>query len=198
MGRDRKYQAILPLRGKLLNTERARLDKIIEFAELKDLVIGLGMGIGETLSYDKLRYHKVIIMTDADVDGEHIATLLLTFFYRHLPSIITNGHLYLAQPPLYKMQKGKDMVYAYTDSDKDRELKRMGEKVTIQRYKGLGEMNPEQLWETTMNPENRSLKLVGVEDGAKADQTFSMLMGNEVFPRKKFIQSHAQTATLDI
>lgn len=197
-GRDRKYQAILPLRGKLLNTERARLDKIIEFAELKDLVIALGMGIGETLTYDKLRYHKVIIMTDADVDGEHIATLLLTFFYRHLPSIITNGHLYLAQPPLYKLQKGKEMVYAYTEEEKNIALKKMGEKVGVQRYKGLGEMNPDQLWETTMNNENRSLKLISIEDASKADQVFSMLMGNEVLPRKKFIQSHAKTATLDV
>ncbi len=198
MGRDRKYQAILPLRGKLLNTERARLDKIIEFAELKDLVIALGMGIGETLTPEKLRYHKVIIMTDADVDGEHIATLLLTFFYRHLPAIISKGHLYLAQPPLYKLQRGKEVNYAFTDEEKSRVLKTMGGKATIQRYKGLGEMNPEQLWETTMNQENRTLKLVGVEDGAKADQIFSMLMGDEVLPRKKFIQSHAKGATLDI
>ncbi len=198
MGRDRKYQAILPLRGKLLNTERARLDKIIEFAELKDLVIGLGMGIGETLSYDKLRYHKVIIMTDADVDGEHIATLLLTFFYRHLPSIITSGHLYLAQPPLFKLQKGKEMVYAYMEEEKNQQIKKMGGKVNIQRYKGLGEMNPDQLWDTTMNPKNRSLKHISIEDASRADQVFSMLMGDEVLPRKKFIQSHAKTATLDV
>ncbi|MCL5970504.1 MAG: DNA gyrase subunit B [Patescibacteria group bacterium] len=197
-GRDRKYQAILPLRGKLLNTERARLDRIIEFAELKDLVIALGMGIAETLNPDKLRYHKIIIMTDADVDGEHITTLLLTFFFRHLPYVVNQGYLYLAQPPLFKLQKGKEIIYAYNDTEKDSGLKKMGERVIVQRYKGLGEMNPEQLWETTMNPEHRTLKLVKVEDAAKADQTFSMLMGDEVLPRKKFIQSHAKTATLDI
>lgn len=197
-GRDRKYQAILPLRGKLLNTERARLDKIIEFAELKDLVIALGMGIGETLNYEKLRYHKIIIMTDADVDGEHITTLLLTFFYRHLPEVIHHGHLYLAQPPLYKIQKGKEIHYTYSEEEKTAVLKKVGERAIVQRYKGLGEMNPEQLWETTMNPQNRTLKLVTIEDAVKADQVFSMLMGNEVLPRKKFIQSHAQTATLDI
>ncbi len=197
-GRDRKYQAILPLRGKLLNTERARLDRIIQFAELKDLVVALGMGIGETLNYEKLRYHKIIIMTDADVDGEHITTLLLTFFYRHLPQIITNGHLYLAQPPLYKIQKGKEIHYAYSDEEKMQLLQKLGEKVIVQRYKGLGEMNPEQLWETTMNPQQRTLKLVTIEDAALADQVFSMLMGDEVLPRKKFIQSHAKTATLDI
>lgn len=197
-GRDRKSQAILPLRGKLLNTERARLDRIIEFAELKDLVIALGMGIGETLTYDKLRYHKVIIMTDADVDGEHIATLLLTFFYRHLPDIVNKGHLYLAQPPLYKIQRGKEIHYAYSDEEKSARLKEVGGKAIVQRYKGLGEMNPDQLWETTMNPEKRTLKLIGVEDAARADQVFSMLMGDEVLPRKKFIQSHAKTATLDV
>lgn len=197
-GRDRKYQAILPLRGKLLNTERARLDKIIEFTELRDLVIALGMGIGETLTPDKLRYHKVIIMTDADVDGEHIATLLLTFFFRHLPDVINRGHLYLAQPPLYKIQKGKEVLYAYNDGEKEKLLADLTHKVNLQRYKGLGEMNPDQLWETTMNPQNRMLKLVMVEDAAKADQTFTMLMGDEVLPRKKFIQSHAKVATLDI
>lgn len=209
-GRDRKFQAILPLRGKILNTERARLDRIIEFEELKDLVIGLGMGIGETTNVEKLRYHRIIIMTDADVDGEHIRTLLLTFFYRHLPQVITGGYLYIAQPPLYKIQIGKNSYYAYSDAEKEEVLKQHvkqregnGEatKVTsysIQRYKGLGEMNPDQLWETTMNPEHRTLKLVTMADAATADRIFSMLMGEEVPPRKRFIQTHAKMATLDI
>jgi len=200
-GRDRRFQAILPLGGKILNTERAQLDKIIEFEELKDLIIALGMGIGETTNIEKLRYHRIIIMTDADVDGEHIETLLLTFFYRHLPQIIANGHLYIALPPLYKIQIGKEIFYAYNDAEKERILQENKGKpgqINIQRYKGLGEMNPEQLWETTMNPENRILKLVTVADVAKADETFNMLMGEDVPPRKKFIQTHAKLATLDI
>lgn len=200
-GRDRKFQAILPLRGKILNTERARLDRILEFAEIKDLVIALGMGIAESLTPQKLRYHRIIIMTDADVDGEHIRTLLLTFFYRHLPYVVTNGHLYIAQPPLYKIQIGKDIKYAYTDSEKDQVLNQLqSAKFTpsLQRYKGLGEMNPDQLWETTMNPENRLLKKVGIDDATKADEVFSMLMGDEVLPRKRFIQTHAKMATLDV
>ncbi|TSC53582.1 MAG: DNA gyrase subunit B [Microgenomates group bacterium LiPW_16] len=199
-GRDRKFQAILPLRGKLLNTERARLDKIIEFEELKDLIIALGMGIGESQQPAKLRYHRIIIMTDADVDGEHITTLLLTFFYRHLPYIIQNGHLYIAQPPLYKIQIGKQVFYAYQDEEKERILKehKAGSSFSIQRYKGLGEMNPEQLWETTMNPQVRILKQITIKDAAHADQIFTMLMGEEVPPRKRFIQTHAKTATLDI
>lgn len=202
-GRDRKFQAILPLRGKILNTERARLDRILEFNEIKDLVIALGMGIAETLTPDKLRYHRIIIMTDADVDGEHIRTLLLTFFYRHLPYIIQNGHLYIAQPPLFKIQFGKDAHFAYSEEEKDRivnEKKKNNGKITpsLQRYKGLGEMNPEQLWETTMNPQNRILKKVSIEDAAEADLIFSMLMGDDVAPRKRFIQTHAKTATLDV
>lgn len=201
-GRDRKFQAILPLRGKVLNTERAHLDKIIEFEEFKALVIALGMGIQDTLNPDKLRYHRVVIMTDADVDGEHIMTLLLTFFYRHLPYIIEHGHLYVAQPPLYKISFAKQMYYAYSDDERDAILKaHAGEIKTtpgIQRYKGLGEMNPEQLWETTMNPANRIMRQVTVADGAMADQVFTMLMGNEVPPRKRFIQTHAKSATLDI
>ncbi len=196
-GRDRKYQAILPLGGKILNTERAQLDKIINFEELKDLIIALGIGIGETLNPQKLRYHRVIIMTDADVDGLHIATLLLTFFYRHLRPIIDGGYLYIAQPPLYKIQAGKDVFYAYSDEEKDNITKPI-KKYTMQRYKGLGEMNPKQLWDTTMNPENRILKKVGVEDAEKADQVFTMLMGTEIPPRKRFIQTHSKTATLDI
>ncbi len=200
-GRDRKFQAILPLRGKILNTERARLDRILEFSEIKDLVIALGMGISESLTPEKLRYHRIIIMTDADVDGEHIMTLLLTFFYRHLPYVVQNHHLYIAQPPLYKIQLGKDVQYAYNDLEKEDILKKMsGGKIQplIQRYKGLGEMNPVQLWETTMNPVNRILKHVTIEDTAKADETFTMLMGNDVMPRKRFIQSHAKMANLDV
>ena len=202
-GRDRKFQAILPLRGKILNTERARLDKIVESEEIKALIIALGMGISESLNPDKLRYHRVVIMTDADVDGEHIMTLLLTFFYRHLPYVIEHGHLYVAQPPLYKITfGGKNSHYAYSDEERDAVVKKEGASYktapTIQRYKGLGEMNPEQLWETTMNPTNRVMRQVNVADAAAADQVFSMLMGDEVPPRKRFIQTHAKTATLDI
>ncbi len=201
-GRDRKFQAILPLRGKVLNTERARLDKIVEFEELKALIIALGMGIGETINMAKLRYHRVIIMTDADVDGQHIMTLLLTFFYRHLPYIVQSGHLYIAQPPLYKISIGKNVYYAYSDEERDTILKERAAEVktgpNIQRYKGLGEMNPDQLWETTMNPVNRILRQVTIADTAAADQMFSMLMGDEVPPRKRFIQTHAKSATLDI
>ena len=197
-GRDRKFQAILPLRGKILNTERARLDKILEFEEIKALVIALGTGIGDTVDYDRVRYHRIILMTDADVDGEHIRTLLLTFFFRYLPEIITRGYMYIAQPPLYKIQKGKEINYAYSDDEKAQVLKRVGDGVIISRYKGLGEMNPDQLWETTMNPENRVLKQVTNDDLAGADEVFTMLMGDEVPPRKRFIQTHAKQAILDI
>lgn len=202
-GRDRKFQAILPIGGKILNTERARLDKIIEHEELKNLIIALGMGIGETIKFEKLRYHRIIIMTDADVDGEHIETLILTFFYRHLPDIIKQGYLYIAQPPLYKLQAGKEIKYAYSDEEKEQTIKTLNGKkvrttINIQRYKGLGEMNPEQLWETTMNPTNRILKQVTIDDAEAADAAFTMLMGEEVPPRKHFIQSNAKTATLDI
>ncbi len=212
-GRDRKSQAILPLKGKILNTERARLDKILEFEEIKALVIALGTGIGDSVSYDRLRYHRIILMTDADVDGSHIRTLLLTFFFRYLPELITRGYIYIAQPPLYKIQKGKEIDYAYSDEEKDILLKRhklpetpvqddvVSQKtsgVNIQRYKGLGEMNPDQLWETTMNPEFRVLKQVTVEDATAADEVFNMLMGDEVPPRKRFIQTHAKQAILDI
>ena len=198
-GRDRRFQAILPLGGKILNTERAHLDKIVKFEEIKDLIVALGAGIGESLNYDKLRYHRIIIMTDADVDGEHIKTLLLTFFYRHMPEIISRGYLYISLPPLYRVQIGKNIYYAYSDEDKDKIIKEKGNgKVTIQRYKGLGEMNPRQLWETTMDPKTRTLKRVGVKDAEEADRLFTMLMGSEVPPRKKFIQAHAKAATLDI
>jgi DNA gyrase subunit B len=200
-GRDRKFQAILPLRGKILNTERAYLDKVLAFKEIKDLVIALGMGIGETVDYKKLRYHKIVVMTDADVDGEHIMTLLLTFFFRHMPAIVENGHLYVAQPPLYKIQQGKKVEYAYSEDEKEKAVKRIGANginINVQRYKGLGEMNPEQLWETTMNPENRILKQVNIADAQEADHVFTMLMGDEVPPRKKFIITHAKMANLDI
>lgn len=199
-GRDRKFQAILPLRGKILNTEKAYLDRVISFKEIKDLIIALGMGIGEEIDYSKLRYHKVIIMTDADVDGEHIMTLALTFFFRHMRDIIDKGHLYIAQPPLFKISSGKLQKYAFSDQERDTILKKIGDvaPVSIQRYKGLGEMNPDQLYETTMNPQQRILKQVTIEDAEIADQTFSILMGEEVPPRKKFIQTHANSATLDI
>jgi len=199
-GRDRKFQAILPLKGKILNTERARLDKIIEHEEVKNLIIALGAGIGESIRFEKLRYHRIIIMTDADVDGQHIETLILTFFYRHLPEIIKQGYLYIAQPPLYKLNFGKNSQYAYTDIEKDTIIKTQGNtaRTSIQRYKGLGEMNPDQLWETTMNPKNRILKQVQIDDAEEADAVFTMLMGNEVPPRKHFIQSNAKQATLDI
>ena len=201
-GRDRKFQAIFPLRGKILNTERARLDKIIASEEVKNLVIALGAGIGETFNPDKLRYHRIILMNDADVDGEHITTLGLTFFFRHLPQIVEQGYLYIAMPPLYRIKHGKTEKYVYSDEEKENYLKEVrgsesDPKFGIQRYKGLGEMNPEQLWETTMDPEKRMLKRVTIEDANKADQTFSTLMGDDVAPRKKFIQSHAKLATID-
>ncbi len=200
-GRNRKFQAILPLGGKILNTERAHLDKIINFEELKDLIIALGMGIGETLNIKKIRYHRIVIMTDADVDGQHITTLLLTFFYRHLKPLVEEGYLYIAMPPLYKIQSGKDICYAYDDDDKDKIMtdpKYKNNKISLQRYKGLGEMNPQQLWETTMDPEHRLFKQIAVEDAQKADEVFTMLMGNEVLPRKRFIQTNAKKANLDV
>lgn len=201
MGRDRKFQAILPLRGKILNTERARLDKILEFEEIKTLIIALGTGIGDTINIDKIRYHRVVIMTDADVDGKHIMTLLLTFFFRYIPQVIERGYLYVAMPPLYKITiGGKEVYYAYNDEEKDNivKLKADGKTISIQRYKGLGEMNPEQLWETTMDPQTRTMKKITIADAAEADATFSILMGDEVPPRKRFIQTHAKNATLDI
>lgn len=203
-GRDRGFQAILPLRGKILNVERARLDRMLTSNEIKALIIALGTGIAEQYDITKLRYNKIIIMTDADVDGAHIRTLLLTLFYRHMPQLIDGSHLYIAQPPLYKITFGKESKYAYTDEDKERVLKEYGVKdnmsrVYIQRYKGLGEMNPEQLWETTMDPERRLTLKVTLEDAAAADEVFTMLMGEEVPPRKRFIQTHAKTVkNLDI
>ena len=198
-GRDRHFQAILPLRGKIMNTERARLDKILSSNEIKALISALGTGIGDNFDVEGLRYGRVIIMTDADVDGSHIRTLLLTFFFRYMPQLIEDGHLYIAQPPLYRVAYKNTVKYAYTDKEKDKVLKEVGEKASLQRYKGLGEMNPAQLWETTMNPENRTLLLVTVEDAAEADRTFDMLMGDAVDPRRKFIQTHAKAVrNLDI
>ncbi|MDD4627796.1 MAG: DNA topoisomerase (ATP-hydrolyzing) subunit B [Candidatus Peribacteraceae bacterium] len=236
-GRNREFQAILPLRGKILNVEQSRLDKMLVNNEIKSLVIALGVGIGEVKDFSKLRYHRVVIMTDADVDGAHIRTLLLTLFFRYFPELMEAGFIYIAQPPLYKINKGKEVMYAYSDEEKDKILKEWGVKpeeleikdedetapvpeenealtkgakakkdepkktarVNIQRYKGLGEMNPEQLWDTTMNPESRSLLRVTMEDAEQADATFTTLMGSEVAPRKKFIQTHAKTVkNLDI
>ncbi len=201
-GRDRHFQAILPLRGKILNTERARLDKILGNEEIKAIISALGTGIGDNFDIKNLRYGKVIIMTDADVDGSHIRTLLLTFFFRYMPQIIEEGHLYIAQPPLYRIAHKNQVRYTYSDAEKDEYLKSLGtvaEKATLQRYKGLGEMNPTQLWETTMNPESRTLLQVSIDDAAAADHTFDMLMGSEVPPRTRFISTHAHAVrNLDI
>ena len=240
-GRDRRFQAILPLRGKILNVERARLDKMLENNEIKNMVIALGTNIDDQFDISRLRYHRIVIMTDADVDGAHIRTLLLTLFFRHFNPLVTSGHLYIAQPPLYQIKKGATARYAYSDEEKDKIVKELGgasavveisdeqdeddnpsqsesntddnadqgdepsktakapAKLHIQRYKGLGEMNPEQLWSTTMNPENRVLRQVEVEDAAMASEIFEMLMGDEVAPRKNFIQTHAKKVTnLDI
>jgi DNA gyrase subunit B len=198
-GRDRHFQAILPLRGKIMNTERARLDKILSSNEIKALISALGTGIGDNFDLVGLRYGRIIIMTDADVDGSHIRTLLLTFFFRYMPQLIEDGHLYIAQPPLYRISHRNQVRYVYTEKEKDKVIKDIGEKAALQRYKGLGEMNPTQLWDTTMNPENRTLLLVTVEDAAEADRTFDMLMGNAVDPRRKFIQTHAKAVrNLDI
>jgi len=201
--RDRKFQAILPLRGKILNVERTRLDKILAFKEIKSLIIALGTAVAEDFNLAKLRYHRTIIMTDADVDGAHIRTLLLTLFYRHFKPIIEAGYLYVAQPPLFRLQAGKKIEYVYSEEEKEKTLAKLKKEkvlgVSIQRYKGLGEMNPNQLWETTMNPENRILLRVDIEDAREADKIFDILMGSEVMPRKKFIQTHAKTVkNLDI
>ena len=199
--RDPRTQAILPLRGKILNVERARLSKILEFSEIKALVVALGTAIADEFNVEKLRYHKVIITVDRDVDGEHIETLLLTLFFRYFRPLIDAGHIYVAQSPLYKMTHGKKLEYAYSENEREEVLGRFKDrdKVDIQRYKGLGEMNPEQLWETTMDPENRVLMQITVDDAQEASQYFDILMGNEVAPRRKFIQSHAkEVAFLDV
>jgi DNA gyrase subunit B len=200
-GRDRTFQAILPLRGKILNTERYRLDKVLSNNEVKAMIAALGTGIGDAFDLTGLRYHRIIIMTDADVDGSHIRTLLLTFFFRYMPSIIEDGYLYIAQPPLYRLMQRKKIAYAYTEADRERLMAEFdsSSKITLSRYKGLGEMNPEQLWETTMNPDNRTLLQVTIEDATEADRTFDMLMGSAVPPRRKFIQTHAkEVVNLDI
>ncbi len=229
MGRDRRTQAILPLRGKILNVERARLDRMLGSQEIKNLVIAMGTSIGDTFDLDKMRYHKIIIATDADVDGSHITTLILTLFYRYFRPVIDAGFIYIALPPLYKIKKGREIAYAYTDAEKETILKGMGgaeieevnpdaeggepeeeeeeeettktkraQKVIVQRYKGLGEMNSDELWETTMNPAQRVLKQVVIEDAEEANKTFDILMGSDVAPRKSFIQSNAKMANLDI
>ncbi len=198
MARDRRFQAILPLRGKILNVERARLDKMLANKEVKSLIIALGTAISEDFNLENLRYHRIVIMTDADVDGSHIRTLLLTLFYRYFKPIMEAGYIYIAQPPLYKIQSGKSVSYAYTEEQKEKMVKGLTN-VSLQRYKGLGEMNSEQLWETTMNPQNRLLLQVQVEEAHLADKTFDILMGEEVEPRKKFIQTHAKSVkNLDI
>jgi len=201
-GRDRHFQAILPLRGKILNTERARLDKILNNREVKSLISALGTGIGEGFNLEGLRYGRIVIMTDADVDGAHIRTLLLTFFFRYMTPLIEEGHLFIAQPPLYLVAHGKEKEYVYTEAEREKLIKAItsnGGKFSLQRYKGLGEMNPEQLWETTMNPDNRTLLQVNIEDAAEADRTFDMLMGSKVPPRRRFIQTHAkEVRNLDV
>ena len=198
--RDRHFQAILPLRGKILNVEKARMDKMLGSKEIKAIVIALGTAIAESFDIEKLRYHRVILTLDADVDGSHIRTLLLTLFFRYFPEIINRGYLYIAQPPLYRLQKGKDVRYVYNDAEKENVLKAMGKDgVGIQRYKGLGEMNPGQLWDTTMDPAKRLLLQVSVQDAEEADDMFDVLMGDEVAPRKRFIQTHAKKVkNLDI
>ena len=202
-GRDRHFQAILPLRGKILNVERARLDKMLENQEIKNMITAIGIGIGEHFNMTKLRYGRIVIMCDADVDGAHIRTLLLTFFFRHMEPLITGGHLYIAQPPLFHIRKGKQMQYVYTDEERDAlvdsyKAEHNGKEPEVGRYKGLGEMNPETLWETTMDPERRTILKVNIEEAVEADKTFTMLMGDEVAPRKRFIESHAKNANLDV
>ncbi|MCG3206968.1 MAG: DNA gyrase subunit B [Anaerolineae bacterium] len=201
-GRDRRFQAILPLRGKILNTERARLDKILSNNEVKALITALGTGVGDDFNIEGLRYGRIIIMTDADVDGAHIRTLLLTFFFRYMPQLIENGHMYIALPPLYQIKHKKEVTYVYSEEEKDAFVEKFNGNASglnLQRYKGLGEMNPEQLWDTTMNPEVRTILQVNIEDAAAADKTFDMLMGSAVAPRRRFIQTHAkQVQNLDI
>ena len=200
-GRNRRFQAILPLRGKILNVEKASPDKLLAHEEIRALITALGAGLDEEFDLSKLRYHRVILMTDADVDGSHIRTLLLTFFFRHMADLINQGHLYIAQPPLYRVKAGKQEHWVYSDQEKEEVLRKLKEarKVEVQRYKGLGEMSAEQLWETTMNPASRTMLTVVVEDATKADQLFNVLMGAEVPPRKAFIQAHAKSVkNLDV
>ena len=205
-GRDRHFQAILPLRGKILNVEKAMPHKIFENEEIRNIYTALGVTVGteddsKALNLEKLRYYKVIIMTDADVDGSHITTLMMTFFYRYMEDLIKNGHLYIATPPLYLVKKGKTEQYCWTEEERKQLIEEMGKgkdgTVHVQRYKGLGEMNAEQLWETTMNPEKRTLRQVTIESAAEADRIFSMLMGDDVPPRREFIEKHAKYARID-
>ncbi len=199
LGRDRHFQAILPLRGKILNVEKARLDKIVGHEEIRTLITALGAGFQSDFDISKLRYHRIYIMTDADVDGAHIRTLLLTFFFRYMPKLIENGHLFIAQPPLYQVRKGKKIVYCYKEEERDKCLLEMGDGVSIQQYKGLGEMDPEQLWETTMDPERRTVRKVLLDDAVAADEMFTILMGEKVEPRKQFITDNAlDVVNLDI
>ena len=198
-GRDRQFQAILPLRGKILNVEKARPDKLLDHEEIKNLAIAIGGGIGKDFDVTKIRYHNVVIMTDADVDGAHIGTLLLTLFYRQMKPLIEAGHVYIAMPPLYRVYKGKKQIYAYNDEEMASAMAELGDGCNVSRYKGLGEMNPQQLWETTMNPESRIMKKVTIEDGILADQLFSVLMGDDVEPRREFIIEHAhEVINLDV
>ncbi|HBK54419.1 MAG TPA: DNA topoisomerase IV subunit B, partial [Syntrophomonas wolfei] len=198
-GRDRTYQAILPLRGKILNVEKARLDRVLSSEEIRNLITAMGTGIGEDFDIKKARYHKLFIMTDADVDGSHIRVLLLTFFYRYMKELIEEGYLYIAQPPLYGLKRGKEIKYFYNDADLNAFLSQTEQKWSIQRYKGLGEMDPEQLWTTTMDAETRTVLQVTVEDAIKANDIFSALMGDNVQPRREFIESNARyVANLDI
>lgn len=209
-GRDRRFQAIIPLSGKPINSEKHRLDKVIANDKLKDLIIALGCGIGDSFDVSRLKYHRIVIMSDADVDGSHITTLILTMFFRHMRQLIEDGYIYIAQPPLYKIQKGKEKYYVHTDAEKEELLIELGgndaaksegelKGISVQRYKGLGEMNPEQLWETTMDPENRIMKRIKIEDAQEADRVFRILMGDDVAPRKHFISTHAKSvANLDI
>ena len=199
-GRDRYTQAILPLRGKILNVEKSRLDRILSSDEIKNMITAYGCGVGNDFDLEKARYHKIVIMTDADVDGAHIRTLLLTFFFRYMRPLIDNGYVYIAQPPLYKVKKQKKEYYVYSDKELETLLEEIGKSgIELQRYKGLGEMNPEQLWETTMNPETRTLLQVTIDDATEADRIFSMLMGDKVGPRKEFIEENAEfVKNLDI
>ncbi|HLB68480.1 MAG TPA: toprim domain-containing protein, partial [Thermoplasmata archaeon] len=198
-GRDRAFQAILPLRGKVLNVEKARLDQMLKNAELRTLITAIGAGIQDEFDISKCRYHTICLLSDADVDGEHIRTLLLTFLFRHLRPLIDAGYVYIAQPPLYKMKKGKEIVYAYSEREREEKVRGLGEGVSIQRFKGLGEMNPSELWETTLDPAVRVLKQVTVDDAVRADQLFSTLMGDAVEPRREFIMAHAkEVVNLDV
>ena len=198
-GRNREFQAILPLRGKILNVEKARMDKILKNNEIRNLITALGGGVGNDYDLTKIRYHQVIIMTDADVDGAHIRTLLLTLFYRYMKPLVEQGHVYAAQPPLFKVYKGQKEVYCYTEAEMAKAVEAMGKGTQVQRYKGLGEMNPHQLWETTMDPSKRLLKQVTIEDAVKADELFNILMGDAVEPRREFIMAHAgEVENLDV